>query len=137
MTVIADETLFLELQRRGYDFQNFETTKPLRRLSKPDKFREGFTMNGNTRNEFASYGLEILKRAVLEVLYQQQKNAEKLGVQSSLQPTGIREQLGLPRRGTLIREILMHLAGDGHAEKLGPSGRWNITENGIKVIEGR
>lgn len=91
----------------------------------------------STRNTYAFYGLEILKRAVLEVLYQQQKDAEELRVKSSLQPTGIREQLDLPRRGTLIREILMHLAGDGHAERLGSSGRWNITGNGIKAIEGR
>ena len=91
----------------------------------------------STRNTYASYALEILKRAVLEVLYQQQKDAEELRVQSSLQPTGIRKQLDLPRYGTLIREILMHLAGDGHAKKLGSSGRWNITEKGIKAIEGR
>ena len=54
-----------------------------------------------------------------------------------LRPTDIREQLDLPRRRTLIREILMHLAADGHAERLGSSGRLDITENGIKVIEER
>lgn len=32
---------------------------------------ENFTMNDNTRNEFASYGLEILKRSVLLVLHEQ------------------------------------------------------------------
>ena len=31
--------------------------------------KEG-TMNNNIRNEFASYGLEILKRSVLLVLYE-------------------------------------------------------------------
>ena len=36
-------------------------------------------MNDNTRNTYASYALEILKRGVLEVLYQQQKDAEELG----------------------------------------------------------
>lgn len=30
----------------------------------------------------------------------------------------------------------MHLARDGHAERLGSSGRWDITENSVKVIEG-
>ena len=91
----------------------------------------------NTRNIYASYGLGVLKRAVLEVLYQQQKDAEELRVQSSLRPTDIRQRLDLPRRDTLIREVLMHLAGDGHAENLGSSGQWNITENGIQVIERR
>lgn len=32
------------------------------------KGKSGF-MNNNTRNAFAAYGLEILKRAVLQVLY--------------------------------------------------------------------
>ena len=91
----------------------------------------------NTRNTYATYALEILKRAVLEVLYQEQKNAEKKWGQSSLRPTDIRERLDLPRRGTLIHEILMHIKADGHVEWLGTNGRWNITENGIKVIEGR
>ena len=91
----------------------------------------------NARNTYASYGLEILKRAVLEVLYEEHKDAEELRVQSPLQPTNIRERLNLPRRGTLIREVLMHLAADGHAERLGSRGQWKITENGIKVIEGR
>lgn len=91
----------------------------------------------STRNTYASHGLEILKRAVLEVLYQQQKDAEELRGQSSLRPTDIRQRLDLPRCGTLIREILMHLARDGHAERLESSGRWDITENGIKAIEGR
>ena len=36
----------------------------------------------------------------------------------------------------LIVGILNHLVEDGHAEWLGSSGRWNITKNGIKVIEG-
>ena len=38
--------------------------------SKSDKFREGFTMKENMRNASASYGLEILKRSVLLVLYE-------------------------------------------------------------------
>ena len=88
----------------------------------------------SARNTYASHGLEILKRAVLEVSYQQHKDAEELGGQSSLRPTDIRERLDLPRRGTLIHEILMHIKADGHAEWLGSNGRWDITENGIKVI---
>ena len=96
-----------------------------------------FKMTENTRDTYAFHGLEILKRAVLEVLYQQQKDAEKLRVQSSLRPTDIRERLDLPRRSTLIHEILMHIKADGHAEWLGSNGRWDITENGISLIEGR
>ena len=36
-------------------------TKQPQKSSKSDKFREGFTMNENTRNTFASMVLEILK----------------------------------------------------------------------------
>ena len=34
-------------------------------------------MNDNTRNEFASYGLEILKQSVLLVLYEEHKYGER------------------------------------------------------------
>ena len=53
-------------------------TKPQRRLSKSDKFREGFTMIDKIRNDFASYGLEILKRAVLLVLHEAKHKGELL-----------------------------------------------------------
>ena len=91
----------------------------------------------STRNTHASYALEILKRAVLEVLYEEHKDAEELEGQSSLRPTDIRVRLDLPGRGNLIRGILMHLKVDGHAESPGSSGQWNITENGIRGIEER
>ena len=31
----------------------------------------------------------------------------------------------------------MHITADGRAEWLGANGQWDITENGIKVIEDR
>ena len=47
-------------------------------------------MNEKTRNEFASYGLEILKRAVLLVLYE-----ENLGGEYQLAHK-ITKRLGIP-----------------------------------------
>ena len=64
--------------------------RPPQRLSKSDKFREEFTMNENTRNAFASYGLEILNRSVLLVLY----DAHDEG---SIRHIEIRERLDTPR----------------------------------------
>ena len=46
-------------------------------------------MTNKIRNEFAACGLEILKRSVLLVLYE-----ENLG--EELQPDKIRERLGMP-----------------------------------------
>ena len=47
-------------------------------------------MNENTRNTFASMGLEILKRSVLDVLY----DARDEGI---IPQREIRERLGIPR----------------------------------------
>ncbi len=100
-------------------------------------------MNENTRNAFASYGLEILKRSVLLVLY---KGTDPYS--GSLYPQGrvltagqIRERLNLipPRRVSanthaLVHGILDYLRHDGHAHHYVQSG-WAITEKGIKIIE--
>ena len=93
-------------------------------------------INDNTRNEFASYGLDILKRSVLLVLY----SARNYG---PLQLTAIREQLGIPkvdensdaRDNSLVYGILTHLQNDGYVEYLRSPG-WRITEEGIQAIEG-
>ena len=93
-------------------------------------------MNDNTRNEFASFGLEILKRSVLLVLYEQQVYSPH---KPYLRLTDVRERPGLPRlceHNSLIHGILMHLADDGHAEWLTYGGLWQITEEGASVIEG-
>ena len=104
-------------------------------------------MNNNTRNEFASYGLKILKRSVLLVLY------ESTGVvvvdERSIYPTGhllmagqIREKLDLMQPlpvcanvNSLIHGILDYLRHDGLAHHIVGVG-WGITEDGVKVIEG-
>ena len=71
-------------------------------------------MNDHTRKIMASSELEILKEAVLLVLYQQHKDES----QPSIVTLGeIRERLGLPRGSSgqnyLIRGILEILGVDG------------------------
>ena len=95
-------------------------------------------MNDNTRNEFASFGLEILKKSALLVLYALRD--EKLFVRQD----EIRERLGIPkidysydqaRHNALIFGILMHLKDDGYAYHNSGYG-WQITPEGVSVIEG-
>ena len=91
-------------------------------------------MNENTRNTFARYGLEILKRSVLLVLYE-----ENLGGESQLAHT-ITKRLGIPPLppnsggALLVTDVLMRL----HHEKLVTytTGKLEITPKGIKFIEG-
>ena len=103
-----------------------------------DKFREGFTMNDNTRNTFASYGLEILKRSVLLVLYQQPLD-DTGKHRRTLHQNNIRQQLGIPKQiytpNNLVRGILDILEEDEYVEFF-VGGLWRITEKGVSVIEG-
>ena len=106
-------------------------------------------MHDNTRNAFASYGLEILKRSVLLVLYEGTDMIHETSTYSYGYPTGrvltakqIREKLDIlqPPRGVvstnaLIRGILDYLRHDGHAYHYVDVG-WGITEEGIRIIEG-
>ena len=92
-------------------------------------------MNDNTRNEFASYGLEILKRSVLLVLY----DARDEGF---IRQVEIRERLGIPRvdpdagnLNSLFYGILSYLQADGHVHHEVRRG-WQITEKGVSKIEG-
>ena len=96
-------------------------------------------MNTKTRNEFATMGLEILKRSVLLVLYDARD--ERIPY---LQPKEIGERLGIPptrweRDGhnALILSILNHLDEEDLVEKtwIGVY-KWGISEEKIKVIEG-
>ena len=93
-------------------------------------------MNENTRNAFASYGLEILKRSVLLVLYEETRDGGliKQGeISSSLDIPSVR----FPSANTysLIQGILDQLKNDRHAyHNLGYG--WQITPEGISVIEG-
>lgn len=96
-------------------------------------------MNNNTRNAVTSYGLEILKRSVLWVLYEQPldyKNEHR----RSLHQDKIRQQLGIPKPlyepNRLVHGILDLLAEDEYVEKAWISGHWRIREEGISVIEG-
>ena len=94
-------------------------------------------MNDKTRNEFANYGLEMLKYAVLDVL-----NKERAISRQSLLRIEISERLGLPGEygsyiysgynAELISGILHHL--DDYVEDTG-GNRWRITPKGVKFIE--
>ena len=106
---------------------------------KPDA---GDSETENTRDTNASYGLEILKRAVLEVLYQQRKDAEKKWGQSYLQPKDIHPRLGLLQPQytasdtyALTYGILGYLKDNGYAEHYSDQG-WQITNEGVSFIEG-
>ena len=91
-------------------------------------------MTDKIRNEFANYGLEILKRSVLLVLYE-----ENLGGESQLAHT-ITKRLGIPPLPSnsggalLVTDVLRRL----HIEKMVTytTGKLEITTKGIKFIEG-
>ncbi len=90
--------------------------------------------NNNTRNRFARHGLEILKLAVMEVLYQKKEHL--------LQPKDIRNSLDLPptkytagNTNSLILGVLSYLKDAGYADHIVSYG-WQITEKGMLVIEG-
>ena len=101
-------------------------------------------MNENTRNAFASYGLEILKRSVLLVLYEQTEIADEVSPYAQgrvLTAGAIRERLDILRPrvisgnvNALIQGVLDHLQHHGHAHHY-PSQGWAITEKGVSVIE--
>ena len=93
-------------------------------------------MNENTRNAFASYGLEILKRSVLLVLYEER--VSQCHYRGFMRLKQVRERLGIQQvigKGDLVRSILDHLIDDGYV-KYTPTDRWNITPGGVSVIEG-
>ena len=93
-------------------------------------------MNDKTRNDFASFGLEILKRCVLLVLY----GAHKYGDRRRLLRREIGERIPGIRKipdsvnDNLIGSILVHLLEDESVDCAG-NNRWEITQKGISVIE--
>ena len=109
---------------------------------------ENGIMNNNTRNEFASYGLDLLKRSVLLVLYEGKDIVYEKSPYPQGYPDGrilkagqIREELNIlqPRLvcaniNSLIHGILDHLRHNGHAYRYVSAG-WGITEKGVLVIE--
>ena len=103
------------------------------------KEKSGF-MNHNTRNEFASYGLEILKRAVLLVLYEE---TDPYPSKRILKAEKVREYLSIPKPckksvnvNSLTRWVLDHFRHEKHAYHYVEQEAWGITEKGISVIEG-
>ncbi|MYD79050.1 MAG: hypothetical protein F4X44_00340 [Gammaproteobacteria bacterium] len=99
---------------------------------------EGADTHENIHSAFASWGLEILKLAVLIVLYQEQASG---GLQK-LTRLQISERCSIKKPGDraidnvpLIEGILFHLLEDGVVESNAVS-RWWITEKGISLIEG-
>ena len=100
------------------------------------------------RNDFAFYGLEILKRSVLLVLYKQYVSGPsherslrigEIGKQLDIRPLE-RDKKHRPTgkhayMNGLTQDILAHLLDDKQVEWLG-GGLWQITEAGISVIEG-
>lgn len=94
-------------------------------------------MNDNTRNTFASIGLEILKRSVLLVLYEEHKSGDR----QRLRRLQISERLDIKKpHGSdannvpLIEGVLMHLQEDGDVES-NAVNRWQITAEGVSSIE--
>ena len=91
---------------------------------------------------YASLGLEILKRATLQALYQAHLQARHPLEQPYLGLKQIRERIGLIKvvnpthhSNALIRGILDYLQDDGYVEFL-LDNRWQITQKGVEVIEG-
>ena len=92
-------------------------------------------MSEKIRNEFAAYGLEILKRSVLLVLYE-----ENLGGAYQLAHK-ITKRLGIPPLPSnsggamLVTDVLTRLHNDKMV-KYTTAGDLEITTKGIEFIEG-
>lgn len=100
---------------------------------------EGQVIHENARKTSAQWGLEMLKRSVLEVLYEEKTSgdSQKLGrlqisERSDIEKPGGRDIDNVP----LIEGILLHLREDETVES-NAVNRWWITEKGILLIEGK
>lgn len=99
---------------------------------------DGADTHKNIHSAFASAGLEILKLAVLIVLYEEQAS----GRRQKLTRLQISERCSIKKPGDkaidnvpLIEGLLYHLREDEVVESNAVS-RWWITEKGISLIEG-
>lgn len=96
-------------------------------------------MSDKIRNEFAAYGLEILKRSVLLVLYDAKQAPRG---PKKRQPDKIRERLGIPPLppyqggAMLVTDILERLKLDELVDDSTRREGWEITAEGIEFIEG-
>ena len=128
------------LDRALYKFSESGAASALKKITPDMLFLElKRRINENTRNAFASDGLDILKRAVLLVLYEAQHKGELL------QPNEIRHRLGIPRAKTerrghtnLILATLRYLKDEDKVDDqwVGGVTAWQITEKGVSKIEG-
>ena len=97
-------------------------------------------MNDHTRKTYAAFGVEILKIAVLDVLYEHAVS----GSPGFLRQDEIRERLGIPRTkpiagkrvNRLTAGVLEHLK-EAKCVKYNKKGGWQITPDGVSLIEGR
>ena len=104
-------------------------------------------MNENTRKAFASHGLEILKRSVLLLLYEQYVSGPSHRRFLTVKEIGEQLDIRLLERDTnrprgkyayingLTHGILAHLLDKEQVKWLGKGGLWQITEKGVSVIE--
>ena len=86
---------------------------------------------------FASLGLEILKRSVLQVLYEEHKYGERhrLIRKQIGERLGIQKPHGHSTNNTpLVEGILIHLEEDEYVEST-KNNRWKITPKGVSGIE--
>lgn len=95
-------------------------------------------MYQKTRNDFAAYGLEILKRSVLLVLYDAKQES---AAPKRLKAGEIRQRLNLPYNqspsgnvNALTQGVLDDLKRNGLASHAVRDG-WRITEKGVSLIE--
>ena len=105
-------------------------------------FSTDSTATDKIRNEFAAYGLEILKRSVLLVLYDADQPLPRRV--KKLKMDEIRKHLGIPQitreiqvgsSNDLLCGVLQHLLMEGlvnHTVHIG----WEITIEGVEFIEG-
>ena len=100
-------------------------------------------MNDRKVEYIADRGLDMLKMAVLLVLYERHLLAGDNGphVSSDMPMRHIRQRIGLEPVGVsndLVRGILNYLSEDGYVEESlrYALGRWQITKKGVKFIEG-
>ena len=93
-------------------------------------------MNNNTRDIFAE-GLDILKRSVLFLLYEQHKKYPPFLTITDIYSLLEIKQLE-PKQQTrvdqLVHGILLRLRHKNYAEYIGPRGEWQITDEGVSRI---
>ena len=94
-------------------------------------------MNSDQQKKSAAYGLHLLKRAVLDTLYEECK----LGPKEYLSTREIRVNLYLQNpavNANLVRGILEYLKAERYVKEARyVQGTWQITRKGVKFVEGR